>query len=306
MNEDLASSLEPWPFKPSDEHGWPHSGRGANEAAVQAALDAKLEVRKQRTAEEIARAKAELDADLAVEHEYYKGLIEVAKSSVDRSRAAAESVQKAAGAIIAIYTGVLGISFSVSERPFPARGLYAALLLGVAIVLSTGFVAYLPDPGTYDEADRASQDDTPGESTPERLTNMFIRWARISSLDRAPWLRASVIALGFGLAFLPAPFISGRAAPSEPTQTVWPTPDPAAGTDIELRKILYEAQVERAATAKAIATEETYDTQWLAGFVLAVLLIIFLPHLLPGRLANLDNGSPEEREARPPPTRKQT
>lgn len=245
-----------------------------------------MDVRKKRTDEEIARAKAEYEADLAIEHEYYVGLIDVAKSSIDRSRAAAETVQKAAGAIITLYTGALALSFSVSDRPLPLRGLYAALLLGVAVVLSTGFVAYLPDPGTYDDEDRSTNNDDLGESTPERLSNMFIKWSRTTSLDRVIWLRASVVALGVGLIFLPAPFISGHAAATNPPQqATWPTPDAAAGPNIQLQKILYKAQVERAATSNTVATEVTYDDQWLIGFIAALFLISIVPRVIRGRIA---------------------
>jgi hypothetical protein len=271
---------EPWPFSSSDEHGWPTSKAGIDPAAAAKALfESKLDVRKARTDEEIARAASERATDLAIEQEYFKSVLEVAKGSLERTRISAETVQKAAGAVVTIYTGILALAFSVSERPLPPRALYAALLLGIAIVLSTGFLAYLPDSRLLDTEDAEAE---ARESSPEALSNIFIKWSRRSALDRAPWLRASVLALGMALVFLPAPFIS--SSPSNATSDVaWPTPDPAAGTTPKLQEILYSAQVEEARDARATPLAENgNDATWFVGFLGALALVIFIPLILPG------------------------
>jgi hypothetical protein len=109
----------------SDDDGWPLADDCQDEKGGfnKELCLAKLEVRKKRTDQEIARAKAERDADLGVEEEYYKAVFEVAKGSIDRARSFAETVQKATGAIITLYTAILALAFSVSERPLPGRAL---------------------------------------------------------------------------------------------------------------------------------------------------------------------------------------
>lgn len=76
-------------------------------------------------------------AKIALEKSFVDHIFDVAKGSIDRARAGAEKVQTAATAIAGLYTTVLGVSFSVTEKPLPGRGLIAPIFLGAAIVAST-------------------------------------------------------------------------------------------------------------------------------------------------------------------------
>src|SRR5262245_3872547 len=129
---------QPWPFIGSDRHGWPAGGDDAE------LYKSKLAVRVKRTEQEIARAAADRAAARALELEYYKGVLEVAKGSIERARGAAEFVQKASGGIGVIYAAILGVAFSVSERPLPSRGVLPAIFLGISVVCATYFLAWLP------------------------------------------------------------------------------------------------------------------------------------------------------------------
>src|SRR5688572_10764747 len=112
---------EPWPYVAADAHGWPDAGDCANASDASSEIcKAKLEVRKKRTDQEIARSKAQLDAeittakaqadaDIAVAQTYYDSVFEIAKGSIDRTRASAETVQKGAGAIVTLYAGILAL-----------------------------------------------------------------------------------------------------------------------------------------------------------------------------------------------------
>jgi len=265
-------SSEPWPFAPSDSHGWPEPGTDTK------LYEAQLEVRKKRTDEEIARAAAERAADQAVAQEFYKGIIEVAKGSIDRSRASAEFVQKAAGAIAVIYAGVLGVAFSVAERPLPTRGVIPAIFLGLSIVFATSFIAWLPN--LEAEARWATKDESPpGTPLKDRLAVLFIRWNRRTAVHRRKWLRAGVVALAAAIALLPAAFIPiGDQAPT--AQIDFPRPsDAAPGANLELRKILYQAKVTTAAeTEKEPITGENDWVWWVLAGV-GIVLVIILPQI---------------------------
>jgi hypothetical protein len=268
------SKPQPWPFFESDASAWPTAKGDSREFNKQLDL-ANLEVRKKRTDQEIALNQAETDADLALEEKFYESVFEVAKGSIDRARASADFVQKGAGAIVAIYGAVLGVAFSVSERPLPARGVLPAFFLGLAIVCATYFIAWLPDP--EERIDQAAEE---GDSPREQLANTFVLWTKRAALDRPKWLRASVVSLAAGLMFLPAPFVSFGTSHIAATATSWPQPkDAALGANIELRKILYQAQVNQAVAAKPQAVSGKRDWVWWAGAGVALGLIVLLPHV---------------------------
>ena len=276
MTEDTRQAA-PWPFVDSDDDWWPTDAVG-DETEFKKQLDlAKLEVRKKRTDQEIALNKADADADIAIEEKFYESVFDVAKGSIDRARASADFVQKAAGAIATIYAAVLGVAFSVSDRPLPARGVIPAVFLGIAIICATYFIAWLPEPTAQTEEEDAHEE----EPLREQLANQFVLWTKQAALDRRKWLRASVVALAAGVLFLPAPFLSfGTARNTASATTAWPQPrDAAPGGNIELRKILYQAQVSRAAETKPQAVSGRRDWVWwvAAGVVLGLVLV--LPHL---------------------------
>jgi hypothetical protein len=138
----------------------------------------------------------------------HQARIEVAKASLERSYKAAEFVRNAAAAIVTLYTGILGVSFATSKDakvgPLPARGLLAAVFLALAIVLSTAFVALLQRPRSLSPPKPSSV----LREYQDRRLNAFVEWTTKLSLQRAYLLHASVISLGWGTAFLPAPFLA--------------------------------------------------------------------------------------------------
>jgi hypothetical protein len=281
------SQTEPWPSWESDGNGWPTAEGDQGEFAKQLDL-AKLEVRKKRTDQEIALNKAESDADIGLESTFYESVFDVAKGALDRTRASADFVQKGASAIVAIYAAVLGVAFSVSDRPLPARGLIPALFLGLAIVCATFFLAWLPTrPG------EATAESDQEEWSREQIANTFILWINRAALGRGKWLRASVVALAAGLLFLPAPFVSFGTTHRASTATTWPQPRDAAPTaNVELRKILYQAQVDQAAAAKPQPVAGKRDWIWWVAAAVALLLVALLPQIRPRAEAQMAEAHP--------------
>jgi hypothetical protein len=277
---------QPWPYVEADVHGWPDASDCDKNGFGAELCKAKLEVRKKRTDQEIARQKAEQDADLATEQEYYKAVLEVGKGAIERARASAETVQKAAAAIVTLYTGVLVLAFSASETPLPGKALFAAVLFGLAILLSTAFLAYLPEPQTEDEPrPEAGKEVQLGE----RLTNMFVAWTRNAALQRAHILRASVVALAAAVIMMPAPFVTvGDKTQAEKPDIAWPKPDPSAGNSVQLQKVLYSAQVQEAAEQRKapIAAGDNKEGFWWGVFAIALLAIVVVlasPRLVWGK-----------------------
>lgn len=277
-----------------DDLGWPVA---ADEDTTQPdeLYKAKLEVCKKRAEAEMSRAQAEVAGELALNAEYYKAIYEVAKEAIDRARTGAELVQKAATAIATVYAGVLALAFSVSDHPLPSRGLIPAAFLGLAIVLSTAYLAYLSKP-------RDVKAPTPKGSLRENeyeRARSFILWTRSGALNRSYPLRASVMSLAAALLFLPAPFIAVSPADASATAeskaeqplpakdepaTVWP--DPPAGTEAKLREILYTAQVAEAAElgklarAEAAGSRRDDETGWWQSAGLIALLILIAPAVI--------------------------
>jgi hypothetical protein len=308
MSKPDRGPAEPWPYTEADRHGWPTEADCSGKEGYDAELcKAKLEVRKKRTDQEIERARADLDAqiaarkvssdaDIAIEKSYYDAVLEVAKGTIDRARGSGETVQKAAAAIVTLYTGVLALAFSVGDNPLPAKALFAAISLGVAIFLSTAFLAYLPD------ADKESRQDPIRPKGPigERLTETFVRWTRTAARERAALLRGSVIALAAAVALMPAPFVSiGEAKGEVGKSPAWPTPDPASGADTELSKILYTAQVAEVAEERRQPVARGNDDEvWTAGFVVAMLSVLWVvrPGFLRGWSIRVGSSLPQRRE----------
>lgn len=225
-----------------------------------------------RTPSDVAVDQADVDAEHALDQVFQQSMYDVAKGSVDRAHAAADLTQKAAAAIGTIYTGVLALAFSVTSNPLPPRGLIAPLFLGAAVVLATGYTAYithgnsLPGPSL-------------GPSVKERQRQrllFFLTWVFEGVLRRANWLRAAVLSLGFGVLFLPAAFIHvGSSGGPAPSTINWPAP-PTNVANEELAKILYQAQVTKAAaTEPAVAPVRKREElpSWLAAGAAALLVV---------------------------------
>jgi uncharacterized membrane protein HdeD (DUF308 family) len=187
---------------------------------------------------------------------FHETIAEVSKGSIERSRDSAKYVQTAAAAIAALYSGLLGLVFSVTDNPLPVRGVYAAVFLGLAIALATAYLAFLTKPrppSLY--AGGASQ-------TEMQLnrTGYLTQWINATVQDRRWAIRASVLSLAIGVAFIAAPFVATSrpvaipdppAAPAIPAEIAAPISDDAAR--------LFHAQLqgyEGAVTARNEAIEK--------------------------------------------------
>ncbi len=197
-----------WPTPPPDPGD--NFGREIAKKLYQAQLDAAKEARKAALDSEVARAAALVElqkADYANEYatfqEVYKGYIEVAKGQIERSLQRAEFVQKVAAAIGTAYAAILALSFSVKESPLPAAGVAPTFFLGMAFFLAAAYVAFLTKP------ERVEGPPSVGTLRGDqyRRRNTFILWTRNAVLRRRYLLQASVVSLGFGILFLPAPYL---------------------------------------------------------------------------------------------------
>lgn len=181
---------------------------------------------------------------------FHADLSAMYSSGIDRTRSAAEAVRNAAAAIGTIYAAVLGLIFS-TDQPLPARGLIPAVFLGLAIVGSSAYLAYIRPWKALERLNFPPQ--VPAETieelreAQELRTESFRRQTRKAINRRSYWLRVSVLALGFGVVFLPSAFIRH---PDTHTMRVpqWPKP-PVAANQAQLA--LYKAKLQLVASQRS-------------------------------------------------------
>jgi hypothetical protein len=161
----------------------------------------------EREKDQWERAQASQAAEEALYKAVHDARIELAKSAIERGRAGAEFVRNAAAGIVTLYTAILGVAFSVTKEaqatPIDAVGIVPAIFLGVALVLATAYVALLGREPVMDPPQPHSNYRT----MQERRLSVFTNWASSLALSRVIFLHASVIALGFGVLFLPVAFL---------------------------------------------------------------------------------------------------
>jgi hypothetical protein len=154
----------------------------------------------------LARDSAAWAAEYALEKSVHDARIEVAKGAIDRSQAGAEFIRNAAAGIATIYAAVLGVTYGAADKveQAPARAIIPALFLGLALVCAAAYVAFLtrgksvPAPAAHSSL-RVYQ---------ENRVNTFVEWVAAYAFRRAYALHAAVLALAFGVAFLPLAFIA--------------------------------------------------------------------------------------------------
>lgn len=309
MNDDPAASF-------LDRHGapvqgwapsWPEPGDvgaktdEARLAQYQAQLDhVTAEAEAQHA---VVEARQELDDARATA--MWTSLTTIATGEVERARSNADLVQKAAAAIATLYTGALGLVFSASGSTLPLRGLLPVVFLGLAVVLSTVYLAYRPrglGELTTPNPNRGSAED----EAQARFT-LVVNYVDSVVSPRVGALRSSVVALAVGLVLLPVAFVAAPSsgdgaapAPSTPSLTEWPDPDAAEGV---AGRILYEAQVEEVAATRsserdASAAPAPEDD---LGYTLVLLaaglaVVVLVPTMWSGRPAHRPSGGA-------PPTR---
>lgn len=235
-----------------DAQRWPrpHGSNAGEErfdpitANADVRYEAQLEIRKKRVDQAIAERTAQEEAKRQEVKAFGEAYREIAQGSIDRARAGADAVVKASAAIVTLYTAILGLAFAADSRPLPAQGVVAPLFLGAGVVLSTAYLALLKAEGG-DEVAVAPQ-----QTQAEQMAVFGGALAELTSgiaLKHAALLRASVLSLGVGLACLPLAFLDiGTHPASEPAsveQMDWPDPAGARADDLELRKLLYQAQL---------------------------------------------------------------
>jgi superfamily II helicase len=87
--------------------------------------------------------KAQWAAESELNKLFHQTVSDVARNSIERSRDSAKYVQTAAVAIAGLYSGLLGLVFSITSNPLPIRGVYATAFLGLAVALATAYLAFI-------------------------------------------------------------------------------------------------------------------------------------------------------------------
>jgi hypothetical protein len=207
-----------------------------------------------RDSADLELRKLQFDTGFALQKGFHDALAEIAKGSIARVQAGAEAVRTASAAIGVIYAGALGLAFSVTDRPLPLRGAIPAFFLGLSIAMATAFLA-IP---TRPPEDQDWPEEAGGfvENARER-TGVFIRYVGGLVAHKAYQLKAAVISLMIGVVFLPVGFITFGTQPSPPVRVhpAWPSPSGAPEANLELQKILFQAQVQEIAEQRAAAAE---------------------------------------------------
>lgn len=223
-----------------------------------------------RTAARVALASDLLRAQRSAEEElnklYHSTIATVATGAIDRARDSAKFVQTAATAVFALYTGLLGLVFSVTDNPLPLRGIWAGVFLGLAVALATAYLAFLKRPAPLPLS-------LPGRSLTQlqhARTAYLTRWVNAAVNNRRWALRASVVSLAFGVGFVAAPFLSSGTRTPVPELPSPPAVPAAVAADIAPEAVRlfalevddYERAVEARRRALDAAASEAAD---LAG-----------------------------------------
>lgn len=205
VNDPLTSDTIAWPEFPDlpSEDAKADFQRILYEAKVAATLDEwRGQVSAQAAKEQAAQPpnKWDLAFDPDVMRSLYSGYIEVAKNIGDRWITRAQTVEKSAASIAAVYGALLGLVYSVQDGvELPIRGLWAAVFLGLAIAFATTYLAWAATPAAAKLPDLFLE---------QRLwLQAFISWAVTPTYPRREFLRAAVASLTLGVGFFPAAFL---------------------------------------------------------------------------------------------------
>jgi hypothetical protein len=249
------------------------------------------------------RPKSEYDTDLEIHKQTMLAFLEVTKGSLTRSHDTADFVQKVATALATAYTTLLAIVFSIKDNPLPSRGFIPTLFLGLAAALATAYLAFL----TRSEDVQISLGSGVPRANSLRKVGTFINWTNDAIYRRAHFLRASVVAMLFGILFLPSAVITLPGPPAnaaaaeasasppvaeatpEPTPT-WPPPiGPTRLAELELYKAQLQAHVAAIgadAAAAAPTPAEADDTDpllWTLAVLAGIMVLAFAANWLPQR-----------------------
>lgn len=183
---------------------------------IKAKYEADIELEKAKRTELENQKKAQYDNHYAKTQEIYKGYIEVAKGSIDRSIQRADFVQKVAAAVATVYTGVLAFTFApdASEKistKLTLSGIIPPVFFGLSFFLSAAYVSFLTRPGDI-KIEYLGSSLSAGELSEQ---NTFISWNKAAVLSRMHLLQASIVSLGIGILLLPIPYMG------IPNKTIW-------------------------------------------------------------------------------------
>lgn len=292
MNGVVAEDPEPDPFPTP-----PKAGGDCDCELEKIRYQARVDLAQAEAEADRAKEKVELDTEFGLEKSFQESLIEIAKDSTGRAQSGAEALRNAAAAIGAIYTGILGLAFSVTDRPLPLRGVIPALFLGLSVVMATAYVAIISRPRETTEWPIGGAG---FRSDAQERTGSFIKYVAAHVRNNAHMSHAALLALGFGVIFLPVPFLTlGSPSPNVVPQE-WPS-TPRQVANIELQKILYQAQVAEIAEARRVAGQtqpvETLENGGVraiyivGGLGLLLVLAVFTLPLLASLRISKENGS---------------
>ncbi|MBT2403624.1 MULTISPECIES: hypothetical protein [unclassified Streptomyces] len=257
-----------------DPDGWPPLPRAMDEGeATKALFEARIAYHQARLHHGMTKVEAAYAADLANAQTFYSSLLKLSDGSLERAQAGADAVQKAAAAVATIYAGVLSISFSVSSRALPWRGVLAPIFLCLAIALSTAYRAHITRQSRESPAPEYSEQFA---TAALRRANTFSTIVRGLVVGKASLLRAGVAALSVGILYLPVAFVSfpGSESPAVAADSPrWPVP-PDSAMSKEYGAILYKAQVDEAANLHS-PTEGDENVWWPVGLLLGGLLVVY-------------------------------
>ena len=288
VDEIAAARASATQLEPPDLPGYPPTDAVRGDLA-KAAYDVLL--KRATSAEDAASAQDALMAqtDVALVREFHESVREVAKTALEHADGLPQLVITASGAVVTLYTGVLALVFAAASRPLPARGLIAALFLGLAVALAVGYAGYLTKarPTNFAPAGHVWPNAT-------AYSNGFIDWINSAISARASLMRAAVLFLGLGVAFLPSAFIdftmTGQSAPVEQSGQLpaWPTaPSADSSATVELDKILYQAQVAESAAQRTLVATQAQTPTTVRGpwGVPAIEEVLWLAAILAGGTA---------------------
>jgi hypothetical protein len=256
-------------------------------------LDAEEAVRASERTADVALNQARWDSEYELLKVFHSTIAEVASGAIERSRDSAKYVQTAAAAIGSLYAGILALVFSVTDHPLPLRGVYAAVFLGLAVALSTAYLAFITKPAMIE----------PYESTEALADVQIARSAFLSewvgsTVNTRRWaIRASVLSLAFGVTFIAAPFVSTAprvAIPAAPTAPPIPAAVPPVlakdaarlfrdqVSSYQAAAVARDEAISKAATSAALASrrENRINAIALIFAGLALLVTLLCPTVL--------------------------
>jgi hypothetical protein len=167
----------------------------------------------------VDKDKARSDEEIELEKLFHTTVTSSAVAAIDRVRDSAKFVQIAASAILAIYTGMLGLVYSTTSRPLPFRGMFTGVFLAASIALATAYLGFLEKP----RSPNFTIDDRGDTQRQYSRTAWLTRWVGATVYQRQWTLRAAVACLFSGVVFIAAPFLGVTQVPDEPAAVTPPT-----------------------------------------------------------------------------------